>query len=85
MVELRRPWSERFQWVMIWTVIIALGALTAWLLPYRPVASAQCREAYAKAKTALDSTIVDQTIPITSRTDGMQRVSCGVLRQTGKL
>jgi hypothetical protein len=85
MVELRRPWSERLHWVLIWAVIIALGGATAWLFTDSLTAPAECRAAYARAKTALDSTIVDQTIPITRRTDGMQRVSCGVLRQTGKL
>lgn len=85
MVVLRRPWSERLQWVIIWAAIIAIGAVSAWLFTDSLTAPAECRQAYARAKTSVDSAIVDQTIPITRRTDGMQRVSCGVLRQTGKL
>jgi hypothetical protein len=71
--------------------LIALAAAIAAALIYtsrepRRISIAECKRLYGKARSALDSAVVDEQIPfdVTLKFRD-QRVKCGVLRQVGEL
>jgi hypothetical protein len=88
-VELRRSWTERpWRFVAIAAAIVAAIALWALYLRMADVRGASvCRQAYAAARTAADSALVDAqgTGAAMSRLDASYNVSCGELRMRGEL
>ena len=73
----------------IWAALIALVIFGGFVLlwpNYRKALGAVCRDEYARDKTAGDTLATDGLRPLVrSPKFANQSVSCGVLRQTGKL
>jgi hypothetical protein len=73
----------------IWLVVIALSIYGAYVLlwpRYQQTVEALCRQEYAGDRTAADSSRTDGVRPLVQDPKFVDRgVSCGVLRQAGKL
>ena len=69
-------------------IIAALMALTFWRARWPGVLNpgvAECRVAYARARTAVESASVDAAHPASGPQKQAPSVSCGTLRVTGAL
>jgi hypothetical protein len=73
----------------VWVVLIALTIYGAYVLlwpRYHHAVEAFCRNEYALDRTAADSTMTDAVRPLVQDPKFVDRaVSCGVLREAGKL
>ena len=81
-VELK---GDRRRWYL-WLVLAVLALATAvWASPYLFdfQTRAECRNRYAAAKTAADTTQIDEFIPMVTRRQAVSPISCGMLRKQG--
>ena len=83
-------------WNTLGTIVVAvLGVLVLvmWIVIARPFSSTGidpraaelCRANYRRARTAVDSQMVDRQRPVVSRLQATTALTCGVMRQTGHL
>jgi hypothetical protein len=88
-----RAWRDRLGGALV-VVLLAAFALTLvagefWRARRPDVmtpAAAECREAYARARTAADTALADRVHPATGVQKGpAEAASCGTLRLTGAL
>jgi hypothetical protein len=88
-VELREPWSDRVRRVALAAIALIAVAVAATL--YLRVSEARgaptCARAYAEARTAADTALIDtqKADPEPGRVEAAYRVTCGELRQRGRL
>ena len=88
-MELREPVSDRWRRWSIVAIALAVGIVTAWvyLRMSERRGAAGCIQAYAAARTAADSALVDVQAPdaASGRLDAAYGVSCGELRLRDRL
>jgi hypothetical protein len=88
-VELREPQTDRMQRVLAVavTLIVAIAVMALYLRMSERRGAPACVEAYAAARTAAETAFVDvqRSGAAAARLDAAYNVSCGELRQRGKL
>ena len=91
-LTVRTPWSDRVG-AIVGAILVALLVLSLLWWEYASarhpgllsLAVEECRVDYGRARTAADSTRVDQLIPATGAQKGWRAQSCGLLRHSGAL
>ncbi|HEX5436480.1 MAG TPA: hypothetical protein VFW98_04945 [Gemmatimonadaceae bacterium] len=86
------PWRGRFA---AWPIVLGIAAIVGIVLvvefvlaadPGTQPEAAECRAAYERARTAVDSAAVDAQRPLVRRQSAApSRLSCGELRRSGEL
>jgi hypothetical protein len=88
-MELREPRSDRWRRLLavVIGVIVAIAAASFLLRIAERRGAPSCAEAYAAARTAADTALVDAqgTGAATGRLDAAYNASCGELRLRGQL
>lgn len=88
-MELREPWSDRLRRLLavVIGVIVAIGVASLLLRIAERSGAPSCAEAYAAARTAPDTALVDaqRTGAATGRLDAAYNASCGELRLRDQL
>ena len=82
---------RRFVRAVSYGMLLLAAVLTGWLalrrepVPHERYAIDWCRSAYARARTAADSALVDGQRPPASHLDRPAAVMCGTRRHAGQL